>query len=40
MHTTTFQNYTFKWKQKIKLKTFQNIKTTKGMSIKMILTWH
>ncbi len=37
MHTTTFQN---KWKQNIKLKTIQNIKTTKGMSIKIILTWH
>ncbi len=28
-----------KWKPKIKLKTIQNIKTTKGMSIKIILTW-
>ncbi len=26
--------------KKIKLKTIQNIKTTKGMSIKIILTWH
>ncbi len=40
MHTTTFQNKTFKLKQKIKLKTIQNTKTTKGMSIKMILTCH
>ncbi len=32
------QNETIKWKQKIKAKTIQNIKTTKCMSIKMILT--
>ncbi len=35
MHKTKHLN-----EKKIKLKTIQNIKTTKGMSIKMILTWH
>ncbi len=38
MHTTKCQNLTFKWKQKIKLKTIQNIKEQKVKSIIMILT--